>query len=379
MPNSWVELDAEALAWNHRLIREKTGSPAELLAVVKANAYGHGMTFVGRALHRAGVRWFGVASVAEGKVLREALPDAVILVLGCVLDEDIAGLFEHKLIPAVSSPRFAAELNAKAQRRGIRVPVHLKVDTGMGRLGLSPKAWEGFLTELSRMPHLDVEGMLSHFSSSDEDDLGPSQDQLKRFQDAARQARASGLPVRWLHLASSNGIFRLPEAHCNMVRAGLFLYGLYPTRDYPHDFGLKPVLSWKSRIGVIKDFAPGQTVSYGRTHTVKAPTQIAVIPIGYADGYNRKLSGKGKVLIRGQFAPVVGRVTMDHIMADVGHIPGVQEGDGVVLIGSQGKNRISAEDMADWLGTISYEIVCAIGPRVERTATIDAKHPLALN
>ena len=366
MPNSWVEIDWEALAWNHRLIQARIGSETEMLAVVKANAYGHGMVSVARALYALGVHWFGVASVLEGRELREALPDAAILVLGCVLDEEIAGLFEHKLIPAIHSLRFAANLHAKAQRRGIRILVHLKIDTGMGRLGLADTAIGMFLAEVARMPHLHVEGILSHFSSSDEENLKPSRDQLKRFDAAVAQAQAAGLPARWRHLASSNGIFRLPDSHFNMVRAGLFLYGLYPTKQYPHDFNLRPVLSWKSRVCLIKNFQPGQTVSYGRTHTVKKPTKIAVIPVGYADGYNRRLSNTGKVLIHGEFAPVVGRVTMDHLMADVGHIAGVEEGDEVVLIGRQEKNVLRAEDIADWLGTISYEVVCGIGPRVER-------------
>ncbi len=366
MPNSWVELNLEALAWNHCLIISRMSADTQLLAVVKANAYGHGMAVVAPALWDLGVRWFGVASVEEGAELREALPEAHVLVLGCILEQDLDALFENDLIPAVSSSHLASLLNDKAQRRGTQLAVHLKIDTGMGRLGTHVRELGTFLRELGLMPHLRVEGMLSHFSSADEEDLAPSQEQLQKFDAAVEMTRSAGFPLRWAHVANSNAIFRISQSHFTMVRAGLFLYGLYPTKDYPNDFALKPVLEWKSRVGLIKHFSAGQTVSYGRTHTVRKPTKVAVIPLGYADGYSRALSGRGKVLIRGEFAPVIGRVTMDHLMVDIGHIPAAEAGDEVVLIGAQGKRRIGAEDIADWLGTISYEVVCGIGPRVKR-------------
>ncbi len=366
MPHSWVEINLDSLAWNHRLVQEKIGPDAQCLAVVKANAYGHGMLEISTALYRLGVRWFGVASVYEGQILRKALPEAHILVLGYIHSDEIPCLLEENLVPTVSSILFAAELNARAERRRITRTLHVKIDTGMGRLGLPPAELDAFFKQIARMPHLVAEGILSHFSSADEEDLTHSQAQLKIFEEAVRKMKAVGLPVRWIYLANSNAVFRLQESHFNLVRCGLFLYGLYPSKDYPHNFGLKPVLEWKARAGLIKEFQPGQTVSYGRTHAVQQPTKIAIVPVGYADGYSRRLSNRGKVLIRGHFAPVVGRVTMDHIMVDVGHIPGIQEGDEVVLIGRQGKNQIRAEDIAAWLDTISYEVVCAIGHRVER-------------
>ncbi len=368
MPNSWVQIDLEALAWNHRRIMSALRPGTQLLAVVKANAYGHGMLMIAHALWDLGVRWFGVASVAEGTELRAALPDAKILVLGCILEDEIHGIFEADLIPVVSSLPFATRLNDKAQRRGRKLPIHLKVDTGMGRLGLQVDVLDEFLTQLPRMPHLGVEGILSHFSSADQDDLTATHEQWQAFDAAVQKTREAGFPLRWVHVANSNAIFRFPQAHCTMVRAGLFLYGLYPTKDHPHDLELKPVLEWKSRVGLIKEFTPGQTVSYGRAHTIREATKIAVIPVGYADGYSRALSGRGKVLMRGEFAPVVGRITMDHIMVDVGHISSAKEGDDVTLIGAQGTRHIRAEDVADVLETITYEVVCAIGPRVERKA-----------
>ncbi len=375
MPRTWVEIDTEALAWNCRLVQNKIGDASQLLAVIKANAYGHGAAIVARTLHDLGLRWFGVASVEEGKALRAMLPDANIVVLGWIPPEELHGIFESELIPQISDMRFATALDAQAQRQDRVQPVHVKIDTGMGRLGVFPRESENFLGALSRLSHLRVEGILSHLSSADEENLEPSQSQQKIFDEVLRQSQAAGLPVQWFHLANSHAIFRMPHAHYNMVRCGLFLYGLYPTNDYSFDFSLRPVLSWKSQVGLIKEYQPGQTVSYGRTHRVERPTKIAVIPVGYADGYNRRLSNKGLVLVRGAFARVLGRVTMDHIMADISAIPGVQEGDEVVLLGRQGDNRISAEDLAQSLDTISYEIVCAIGPRVSR---IPAKQEIAL-
>jgi alanine racemase len=369
MSHSWIQLDLNALAWNYRLVQEKIGPHKEVLAVVKANAYGHGMIPIATALRAMGMQWFGVAGVAEGCRLREILPDAKILVMGCILDEEIPDLFQSDLIPAVSSLRFAQELNGKAQRNSIPLRVHLKVDTGMGRLGIHPHALQDFLNQVAQLPYLRVEGMMSHLASADEKDLEPSVTQLWLFESATEQAKAAGLHPRWMHVANSHAIFRLPKSHFNLVRCGLFLYGLYATQDFPEGFGLKPVLQWKARIGLIKEFHPGQTVSYGRTHTIHKTTKVAVISVGYADGYDRRLSNRGRVLIHGQYAPVVGRVTMDHIMVDVGSIPGAEQGDEVVLIGSQGDLQIRVEDMAQWLDTISYEVVCGIGPRV-RTCLI---------
>ena len=260
MPHSWVEIDLDALAWNHRLIQNQIGSKAQLLAVVKANAYGHGVSSLSQDLHRLGVRWFGVASTHEGQILRKVLPDAHILVLGCIASEEIGSLFDHNLIPSVSSVLLAAEINAIAERRGVHKSLHVKIDTGMGRLGLPQTEWEEFIKQIARMPRLMAEGILSHLSSADEDDLSTSQNQLQLFESAVQSMQKAGLPLRWIHLANSNAIFRLAESHFNLVRCGLFLYGLYPSSDYPHDFGLKPVLSWKARVGLIKEFVPGQTV-----------------------------------------------------------------------------------------------------------------------
>ncbi len=366
MAHSWTQINLDSLAWNHRLITSRISPKAQLLAVVKANAYGHGMIPVARHLFELGVRWFGVANVQEGRHLREVLPQASILVLGCILTDDVPVLFEHDLVPTVSSLDFAAELNARAERRNMRKAVHLKVDTGMGRLGISTGSLEEFLSQISFFDHIRVEGLMSHFSSSAEDDLAISPAPSRLYENTVRRAEAAGLPLQWVHLANSSGIFRLPQSHYNLVRCGLFLYGLYPEAGYRFNFGLKPVLEWKAKVGHVKEFQAGQTISYGRTHAVTRATRIAVIPVGYADGYNRRLSNRGRVLIRGEFAPVVGRVTMDHIMVDVGHIAGVCGGDEAVLIGRQGQPVIRAEDMAQWLETISYEVVCAIGPRVER-------------
>jgi len=359
-------VDLDALRWNFRQIREKIGPEVRVLSVVKADAYGHGAREVARALAAAGSESFGVATLEEGVELRAAGIRSPILVLAGVYPEQLGEFIQHRLTPAICETEAFKQLEKEARRRGVTLNFHLKVDTGMGRIGLPSAEVERWLPEMGQLESLKLEGLFSHFSQAENVEGSYTQSQLKAFQSVLKRLRSAGYNPPWVHLANSAAVITLPSAHFTMVRPGLMLYGAYPSPVMASQVALKPVLSWRTRVLQLKRVPEGSSISYGQIFVTQRESSIATLPVGYADGYPRLLSNRGEVLIRGQRAPVAGRICMDLTMVDVTDIRGVEQGDEVVLLGAQGKAAISADEMARWAETISYEIFTSISDRVPR-------------
>ncbi|MBI2360747.1 MAG: alanine racemase [Deltaproteobacteria bacterium] len=359
-------IDLAALCWNFRQVRERIGPGVKVLSVVKANAYGHGAVSVARALADAGSESFGVATLEEGIELRAGGVDAPILVLAGAYPEQLDEFIEHRLTPAICETETLRRLELEARRRGVTLSFHLKVDTGMGRIGLRAADVDSWLPELGPLKALRLEGIFSHFSHAESAEGNYTQGQLQAFRRVLKRLRSAGYDPPLVHVANSAAVIALPSAHFTMVRPGLMLYGAYPSPDMASQVTLKPVLTWKTRVLQLKKVPKGSSISYGRTFVTRRESLIATLPVGYADGYHRLLSNRGEVLIRGRRAPIVGRVCMDLTMADVTGASGVAQGDEVVLLGAQGQASISADEMARWAETISYEIFTSIGPRVPR-------------
>lgn len=355
-----VEIHLPSLRHNLQEVTRRVGTAA-VLAVVKANAYGHGAVPVSRALLAAGAHQLGVATVEEGLELRDAGVTAPILVMGGV--HDIPAIQRFNLTPVLPSQDAVDTAARFANPRTGPLRVHLKVDTGMGRLGLAPDEALALLRS-GWPPNLHLEGVMSHLASADEPDGRATEQQLTRFRVFLEAIRAAGLTVPPAHIANSAAILKYPSSHLDLVRPGLMLYG-YTSGPTP-SADLRPALTWKSRVIQIKKVDKDQPVSYGGTFVASRPSTLAVLPVGYADGYSRALSNKGRVLIGGRPAPVVGRVCMDLTVVDVTDHPAVRPGDEVVLLGQQGTATITANDLAAWQDTISYEVLCRIGPRVTR-------------
>ena len=359
-------VDLDALRWNFRQVREKIGPGVRVLSVVKADAYGHGAREVARALAAAGSESFGVATLEEGVELRAAGIRSPILVLAGVYPEQLGEFIQHRLTPAICETEAFKQLEKEARRRGVTLNFHLKVDTGMGRIGLPSAEVERWLPEMGQIESLKLEGLFSHFSHAESVEGSYTQSQLKAFQSVLKRLRSAGYNPPWVHLANSAAVITLPSAHFTMVRPGLMLYGAYPSPVMASQVALKPVLSWRTRVLQLKRVPEGSSISYGQIFVTQRESSIATLPVGYADGYPRLLSNRGEVLIRGQRAPVAGRICMDLTMVDVTDIRGVEQGDEVVLLGAQGKAAISADEMARWAETISYEIFTSISDRVPR-------------
>jgi len=353
---AWAEVDLDALAHNVRALKGKVGK-ARLMAVVKANAYGHGAVGVSRASDR-----LAVICIDEGEQLRQAGITAPVLVMGYVPLDQVDRVVELSLTPAICSYQFALALAKAAARRNTRVPVHIKVDTGLNRYGLPPREAIALGHAVAAMPNLILEGLFTHFACADEADQTYTQQQFRDFLAVAQQLPE--VPIR--HVANTAALLSLPETALDMVRPGLGLYGCYPSPHQGNSLTLRPVLSLKSLIVRLTPVAEGQGVSYGLTWRAKRPSLIALVMCGYGDGLPRALSNRGCVLIRGQRAPIVGRVCMDMCMADVTDIPDVAVGDEAVFIGRQGDEAIAVEEVADLCNTISYEIFCGITARVPR-------------
>jgi len=364
-----AEIDLGALTRNYQTLRAAAPG-VDVLAVVKADAYGHGAVPVSRALEAAGVRFLGVALVEEGLVLREAGLQSDILVLGGAYEGGWEAMLEQRMVPVVFRPEHLTALEAAARARGTRARAHLKVDTGMGRLGVLPADVPAFLEAARGCQRVELEGLCSHFANADLADAGLTAQQIARFRTALGQMRAAGFDPRWRHLSNSAGLLALPEARdgveMNLARPGLALYGLSPAPWLRPPRVLEPVLGWKTAVVHLKSVPAGTPISYGSTWTAPRPSRIATLPVGYADGWSRLLSNRGAVLVRGRRAPIVGRVCMDLCMVDVTDVPGVEVGDEVVLLGRQGAEVQDAHQLAALEGTIAYDVLCAIGARVPR-------------
>jgi alanine racemase len=359
-----------ALAFNLNQVQSLVGNGTNILAVVKANAYGHGAVDIVRELDELGVEFFGVAFVQEGVELRNAGIKKPIFILGGILPFQFREIFSLELTPVIASLDLARSLHAEAERQRKRLAVHVKIDTGMNRLGVPYVQAEDFFTALRKFDRLEIEGILSHFSSADLKDqksLECTHEQAERFRETLRRIRASGFDPPLVHMANSSAIMEGVIPELTMVRAGLMLYGAYPSNHLRTVVPLRPVMALKTRVMHIKSLPPGVPVSYSRTFHTQRESRIAVLAIGYADGYHHGLSNRGKVLIQGREAPVAGSICMDLTLVDVTEIPEIKEGDEAVLFGSQEGQRILVEDVAHWAGTIPYEVLCGLGPRVLRT------------
>jgi Alr-MurF fusion protein len=366
---TWLEIDLSAIANNTRRIKELVGPRVRVLASLKADAYGHGAPKVARTVLHNGASMLGVATVSEAVPLREAGITAPILVFGYVPLWQMREAIRLNLTITLYALDAAQALARTAQALGKTAQVHIKVDTGMGRLGIRSEEIAEILKlirEIHHLPGLELEGIFTHFAKADADDLTHAHLQLSRFRSVLQIVEAEGLRPLLVHAANSAATLNLPEAHFDMVRPGIALYGLEPSADAPLPEGFRPALSFKTQVAQVKLVPPGEGISYGCTYITERPMWIAVLPVGYADGFRRAPTNWGSVLIHGQEAPLLGRVCMDQCMVDVSHIPGVRVGDEVVLIGQQGKASLTAEQVAQRLGTINYEVVSEILARVPR-------------
>jgi alanine racemase len=378
-PLIWAEIDLAAIAHNVRELRRITALHARLMIAVKANAYGHGAVQIARTALENGVDQLGVARIEEGIELRRAGILAPILIFGYTPANLAPLLVDHDLTASVFSLQGAVRLDA-AVSRGRQLAVHLKVDTGMGRMGLLPdqrrcieegvNAGPGAVEEalgIAALKNLRLEGLWTHFAVADESDKSYTRQQLQIFKAFIQSLAKKGLTVGLHHAANSGAIIDMPESHLDLVRAGISVYGLYPSRQVDlNKIDLRPALALKARITHVKRVPAGTRISYGGTWEASRSTTIATVPVGYGDGFSRSLSSRGQMLVHGRRAPIVGRVCMDLTMLDVGHIEDVRVEDEVVLIGRQGDEVITADEVAAQLGTINYEVVTALMPRVPR-------------
>lgn len=367
---TFAEIDLEALRANVGVIRRSVPSRAAVLAVVKADAYGHGFLEISRELERQGVDAFGVAFLAEAIQLRKSGIDKPILLLGGIYPGQERKCVGFGISSAVFSLDQLKAFDLAAGKLYRKALVHLKVDTGMGRLGIPYEQVPALLDALKLLPNIYLEGVLSHFASADElDESGQyfTRQQAERFSWAVEQVRKAGFAPRYVHIANSAGALLNDYLFCNLVRPGIALYGALPSPDFQGRLTLQPVMRLKSKIAMLKWVEPSTPISYGRRFTAEQRTLIASVPVGYADGYPRALTNKGQALVRGQRARVSGTVCMDWLMLDVTHIPGVTVGDEVTLMGEDRQgNRVFAEELAEWAGTIPYELFCGISKRVPR-------------
>jgi len=365
-----AEISLTALRHNLALVREAVGEGCGILAVVKADAYGHGFMDVSTLLDHEGVTAFGVAFLAEGIQLRKSGIDRPILILGGIYPGQEKKCVGFNLATTIFGMEQARVLDAAAGRLYRKAKVHVKIDTGMGRLGIDHEAAEDFFRELRELRNLELDGVISHFAAADElDDSGSSYTamQAARFEQAVAVCRSFGFTPRYIHIANSAAVFSRELAGCNLVRPGIVLYGALPSSDFAGRLSLKPVMRLVSRIAMLKQVAAGTNISYARRYSAPGPRLIASVPVGYADGYPRSLTNKAEVIVRGGRAPVVGTVCMDWFMVDVTDIPGAAVGDEVTLLGcDRDGNCIHAEELAEKAGTIPYEIFCGISKRVPR-------------
>jgi len=362
----WVEVDLENIKFNLNQVKKNIPEDTKIMAVVKADAYGHGVIPVAKAVLEGGADRLAVALPEEGKELRENDFKLPIQILGEVLPNQIPILVENDLIPTISKLDTVQKLNELAEKKDIIKKVHVKIDTGMGRIGVFPDDAINFIKKVDSYDNIDIEGIMTHFAKADEEDKSYTYKQWERFQSVIDKLKEIDIKIPIKQAANSATIIDLPEFSLNMVRPGIMMYGLRPSHEVDESFKLKPALSWKAKIVYLKEVPSGTGISYGTTYVTKRKAKIATIPMGYADGFSRLLSNKGEVLINGKRAPIRGRVCMDQFMVDVTDIDNVNIGDELVLIGKQGNDELTATEMADLIGTINYEITCDITKRVPR-------------
>ncbi len=365
-----ILISRAALCHNYRLLQKRAGHKATLLAMVKADAYGHGMIESAKTFADVGCKDFGVAEIGEGVRLRSSGIKGNIFIFLGFNPSDAALFFDYDLVPVLYDMESAKALSREAVKQNKKITVHVKVDCGMTRLGIRPDDVEQFLTELKELPGIICAGIASHFPRADEQDSSHTSEQFLHFEKLSASADKMQRHSLIKHTANSGGILYFPQTCCDMVRAGISLYGYYPDgiAGVETETGerLQPAMSFTTRVLQVKTVSAGVGISYGHTYTTDGKTRIAVLPVGYEDGLSRRLSNKAKVLIHGKRTAILGRICMNLCMVDISHIKGVQPGDKVVILGSQFDETISGDEIAGWMDSISYEVLCLFGNNNER-------------
>ena len=364
-----ADIDLDAFRFNLDSIKKNINENTQIITVLKADGYGHGAVPLAKEAEKEERVWgIAVATVEEALELRRGGIKKPLLILGYTYQEDYDLIAAEELRPTVFKLSMAQELSRAALRKNKTVKIHIKIDTGMSRIGyrdLEKSVPE--ILEISRLPGLEIEGLFTHFARADEKETTPAYQQLEKYQAFQKALKEAGLKIPLCHCSNSAGIIRMPEANMDAVRARIILYGLYPSEEVEKEpVPLKPLMTLKSHIAYIKTLEPGVQISYGGTYTTQKETRVATIPVGYADGYARSLSNKGWVLIRGKKAPILGRVCMDQFMVDVTDIPEVRELDEVILLGKSGDQQITMEELGELSGRFNYEFACCISKRVPR-------------
>jgi alanine racemase len=369
-------ISLDAIRYNFEQMKKNIKEGTKIIAVIKADAYGHGAVPIARMLEEFDYIWgFATATAEEALALRKAGVMKPILILGIVFDEYYPELVRNHIRPAVCEYEEARKLSAEAVSQGETVHIHIALDTGMTRIGFAdiPESVEE-IRKIAALPNLEIEGMFTHFARADEYDRSPAMVQLERYREFSERVAEAGVEIPLHHCSNSAGIIRVPEANLSIVRAGITIYGIYPSAQVETDIvRLAPVMELKSHVTYVKDVEPGTAISYGGTFAADRKLRVATVPVGYADGYPRQLSNKGWVLIHGQKAPILGRICMDQFMVDVTDIPDVCKGDEVTLIGRDGDEFISMDEMGELSGRFSYEFACDISTRVPRIYIKDGR------
>ncbi|NLF39002.1 alanine racemase [bacterium] len=365
---SWTEIDLNAFRDNIRLVRAALPQGCKLMVPLKANAYGHGLEAMAKAAHEFGVEWLGLATLREALEIKAYVPEARILVLGPCEPDDAKALFVHRITPIIVDLENAHAMNEASRRLHTRLPVHLKIDTGMGRIGFDAEHTLEDIWKATQLSNLQVEGIMSHFATADEDDIHYAIGQHDRFKRVLKYLKERNVDIPIKHIANSGGFMNIAHCDYDMVRPGILLYGGCPQAGgkVRTDAPGRPLLAWKTNVTFIKEVYTGQCIGYGAAHKAKKHTKIATIEVGYGDGFHRILSGRAHVLIRGMRYPVVGRISMDQTTVDLGLVNDVMVGDEVVLLGRQLGDEITVHELAREMDTIPYEVYTSISARVER-------------
>ena len=364
---TYAEVNLQAVRHNIEEARKNIKSGTKIMAIVKANAYGHGAVPVSKAL-TSQVDAYGVAMIEEALELRDAGIDKMILILGYTGEEWYEELVKHGISQTIYTYDMAKKLSDVAVSLGKQTPIHIKIDTGMGRIGFAPTEKSVDIVEkISHLPGVFIEGVFTHFARADEKTIQAAKEPFARYMQFVQELEKKGIRIPIRHVSNSASILSFPEAHLDMVRSGITTYGLYPSEDVPKEIlKLMPAMSWKSKISFVKPIEPGTSISYGGTFTAEKPMIVATVPVGYADGMKRDLSGKGRVLVHGKYARILGRVCMDQFMIDVTDISNVKMGDTVTIFGKDGDKCIPVEEIAELSHSFNYEFVCSISNRVPR-------------
>ncbi|MBI4232438.1 alanine racemase [Candidatus Peregrinibacteria bacterium] len=362
----WAEVNLGAFRHNFSAVQRHISTSTKILAVVKADAYGHGAVAIAKEAFAAGAIMVGVGDSSEALELRESGITGPILILGAIIEEEIPRVIKYDIATTIHSVDFLPRLNQEAREQNKRMKVHLKIDTGMGRLGALPKSALEIAKEIEKFQNLELAGINTHLSTVASGNIAHTEEQLAKFKEVLGELTNAGIKPQFIHAANSAATFSSKSSHFNMVRLGIALYGLDPGIFSKNGFKLEPVLTLKTKVAFLKGATEGSYIGYDQKYKIARNTMIATCPVGYNDGYPYLLSNKATVLVKGKRAPLVGTVTMDYIMVDVGDIPDIKVGDEVTLIGKDGDGRIKVEELAGHIGTIPYEITCALGKRVRR-------------